>query len=491
MQERRRIVDLWQRGAAAVLVTLVRVEGSSYRRPGARMLITAEGEYAGSISGGCLEAEVVRKSPWKVRGGAVVERYSTLFDDTAEIPYGLGCGGTVDLLLEPAGTPEFDALMEGMAASLRGETHHVVTQLPGCGRRLSRTVCDPGGRILFASPSHPVVGDAATSGQDLAENPDPGAEPAEPFDEWLEPPQRLFVFGAGDDAQPMVEMASLLGWGVYVVDGRRQWARAERFPQAGQVLAASPSPIPETLNPAARDPPASGPAALSPADLHSLATDPLAMLDIGPRDAAVVMTHSYEQDRAWLAALLPKRPRYLGLLGARHRSALLVSEVAAMLGWSVQRVCDGLFAPVGLDLGGDGAEAIALAIVAEIQTCCQGKLGLSRRMTPVAVAEQVAQGGALTLPAGAMRALSAAGAVRLSAASPVTQASGVAAVVLAAGFSRRLGRPKQTLTLEGESLVSRAARVARDAGLSPVIVVVNPEATFRKPRFSSKDALWS
>jgi xanthine dehydrogenase accessory factor len=108
----------------------------------------------------------------------------------------------------------------------------------------------------------------------------------------------------------------------------------------------------------------------------------------------VLMSHSYEQDRAWLAALLPRHPQYLGLLGARHRSALLVSEAAAMLGWSVDRACAELFAPVGLDLGGDGAEAIALAVIAEIQARCQGKIGLSRRMTAEAVAEQVAEGGA-------------------------------------------------------------------------------------------------
>src|SRR5665213_3278429 len=97
MMERRRICQLWDRGNAAALVTLVRVEGSSYRRTGARLLIAADGQYAGSISGGCLEAEVIRKAQWLVRNGnAVVERYSTLFDDTAEIPFGLGCGGTVD-----------------------------------------------------------------------------------------------------------------------------------------------------------------------------------------------------------------------------------------------------------------------------------------------------------------------------------------------------------------------------------------------------------
>ena len=123
-----------------MLVTLVRVEGSSYRRPGAHLLIGADGGYAGTISGGCLEAEVVRKAAWMVRDGAIVERYSTLFDDTAEIPFGLGCGGVVDLLLEPAETPECRALLEAMEASLGGDESSVATWLPEDGKPLRRAL---------------------------------------------------------------------------------------------------------------------------------------------------------------------------------------------------------------------------------------------------------------------------------------------------------------------------------------------------------------
>ena len=278
-----------------------------------------------------MEAEVVRKAGWMVRGGAVVERYSTLFDDTAEIPYGLGCGGTVELLAEPAGTVEFGVLMEALEASLEGVESRVVTWLPEKGRALRR-----------------VVGEV---------------EAEDGFVERVEAPQRLVVFGAGDDARPMVQMAALLGWSVVVVDGRAQWARAERFPDARRVVVAQ-------------------------------GFGELEELGIGARAAVVVMTHSYEQDRVWLAGALRCGPRYLGLLGARHRSALLVSETAALLGWSVDQACEGLFAPVGLDLGGDGAEAIALAVVAEIQACVEGKLGKSRRMTREMVEEQVTQGGA-------------------------------------------------------------------------------------------------
>jgi xanthine dehydrogenase accessory factor len=341
MLERRKIVEMWQHGEAVALATLVRIEGSSYRRVGARLLIGIEGAYVGSISGGCLEAEVVRKAPWIARNGAVVERYSTLFDDTAEVPYGLGCGGTIDLLIEPAGTKEFEALMQSLQASLRGQEFRVVTQLPETTQALRRCVLDTNGNHFFRSAEGVV-------------------DPSMPhFEERLEAPQRLLVFGAGNDAQPLVKMAALLGWTVVVVDGRAQSATIERFPEASRVVCAT------SIN----------------------------GLEVRGNDAVVVMTHSYEQDRSWLSQLLPLAPRYLGLLGARHRSALLVSEAAAILAWSVSRACEGLFAPVGLDLGGDGAEAIALAVVAEMQACCEGKLGVSRRMTAELVAEQIDKSG--------------------------------------------------------------------------------------------------
>ena len=160
MLDRRQIVALYARGNATALVTLIRVEGSSYRRAGARLLICADGSYAGSISGGCLEAEVIRKAQWLVREGATVQRYSTLFDDTAEIPFGLGCGGTVDLLIEPTQTPECDALIAAMQASLAGQTQYVETRLPGAHASLQRKVLADGTvwplTSRFKPPSRPL-----------------------------------------------------------------------------------------------------------------------------------------------------------------------------------------------------------------------------------------------------------------------------------------------------------------------------------------------
>jgi xanthine/CO dehydrogenase XdhC/CoxF family maturation factor len=361
MMERRQIVELWRstRGAT-VLVTLVRAEGSSYRRPGARLLLAPEQAlHAGTLSGGCLEAEVVKKAPWMVRDGARVERYSMMFDDTADIPFGLGCGGTVELLFEPADAPEGRALLEALEGSLAGRETTVVSFLPGGGRTLRRLIVDSAGTVVFKS--------AALSDEKIAcaQRLTAGEVYDGRFVERLCAPHRLFVLGAGDDARPLVELATQVGFAVTVADGRPQLARRERFPRAESVVALG-------------DDPARG----------------CGRLGITPSDAVVLMTHSYDQDRALLVATLPLASRYLGLLGARHRSSLLVSEAAAMLGRTVAECCERLFAPVGMDLGGDGPEAIALAIVAEVHGVVHGRLGSSLRLSAEDVAEQVRKGGA-------------------------------------------------------------------------------------------------
>lgn len=353
MVERGRIVRLAARAesTAGVMVTLVRAEGSSYRKPGARLL-TVDGEYAGTISGGCLEAEVVKKAAWAVRSGAVVERYSTTFEDTSEIPYGLGCGGVVDLLLEPSGTPEFGALLRALQGSLRGEPAVVITFLPTGKAPMLRAVLSAAGEVVFRSEGlRPSTIQAALAG-----------EVEDVFLERLAAPQRLVVLGAGDDVQPLVRMAALLGWSVTVADGRKQLARPERFPEAERVLAVRAGAI----------------------DAIGIRAD----------DAVVLMTHSYEQDREWLAAVLPIAPRYLGVLGARHRSSLLVSEASAMTGLSVSECCARIYAPVGLDLGGDGPEAIALAVMAEAHACCMGRLAYSRHLSLADISLQGSRTGA-------------------------------------------------------------------------------------------------
>jgi xanthine dehydrogenase accessory factor len=370
MVERSAIVEQWRtrQDDSALLATLVRVEGSSYRRPGARMYIHSTG-FVGAISGGCLEGDVSRKAAWIARNGAAIEQYSTLFDeildetnslDTREIPYGLGCGGVIDVLVEPIGLPETEAMLRALEASERGETFYVATILPSAedqSSRFARVILRANGTVFFASSGldgkvrSGLVSLASTIGESNIVSLAFENETREVFLEPFLPPQRLILFGAGDDARPVVRMANLLGWRVTVADGRPWLAQSSRFPKAERVL---------TLRENAAN---------------------FDQLGLSDRDAVALLTHSFEQDRNLLVKLLPLNLRYLGLLGARHRSRLLLTEAASQLGWSPERALEKVHAPIGLDLGGDSPEAVALAILAEIQSALHQKSAISRGMS--------------------------------------------------------------------------------------------------------------
>lgn len=376
MAERREILEMWRRGqdASAVLATLVRVEGSSYRRPGARMYIQPTG-YAGSISGGCLEGEVARKAAWIARHGAAVERYSTLYDEAApadsrEIPYGLGCGGVLDLLLEPIALPETQAMLLALEAAERGAIFVSATLLPSGSvanqklvrailrKRSSKDTPDSSTPFFVSENLDAAIQSAlvtlaanATATETVSITLD-GASRSVYVEEIL-PPQRLVVFGAGQDATPLVAMAHLLGWRVAVADGRAWMAQPARFPQAEQVLA--------------------------------LGEDAANLADLGltSDDAVAILTHSFDQDRSLLRRLLPMELRYVGLLGARNRSQLLLKEVAQQLGWTPEECLRRVHAPIGLDLGGDSPQSVALTIMAEIQAVLHRKAIASRSMSEI------------------------------------------------------------------------------------------------------------
>lgn len=369
MVERSAIVEQWRsrQDNSAVLATLVRVTGSSYRRPGARMYIHSTGS-VGAISGGCLEGEVTRKAAWITRNGPAVERYSTLFDeildettspDTREIPYGLGCGGVLDVLLEPVASPETHAVLRALEAAQRGETLYSATVLPGADNSFpfARVIVREDVSIFFASahlnPGLQVelASLARIGNETTAVSISLGNEARDVFLESILQPQRLVIFGAGDDARPLVRMAHLLGWHMAVADGRAWLAQAARFPEAAQVLALSEN-------------------AANIEELH-----------LTDRDAAVMLTHSFDQDKNLLRKLLPLELRYFGLLGARHRSRILLTEVAAQLGWTPEECLHRVHTPTGLDLGGDSPEAVALAILAEIQAVLHGKNAMARGMS--------------------------------------------------------------------------------------------------------------
>ncbi len=366
MNEMNHLLPLWRQLRPTdqdfVLATIVAVEGSGYRKPGARMLIASDGRRAGTISGGCLEAEVAKKAFWYTENGPVVRRYSTRAED-GDVPYGMGCGGVVHVLLERRATaqPLLDAMTDAFDRRVPLAIATFVSGTKLGQRRFSAILPEPDDALSSA------VRDALTMRQATLvpadEHAMPSANSTESiFAEWLAPRPGLFIVGAGNDVQPLIRLARELGWYIAVLDGRSHLATPERFPEADAAFRMTP--------------------------------DSLACLDLRPTDAVALMTHSLEQDKMALRAMLPLKPGYLGVLGPRQRTADMLYELAieseinpydaeqkaaAWLG--------ALHAPMGLDLGGDGPAPIALAILAEIQQTITGRTGKPLRQLKATAAE--------------------------------------------------------------------------------------------------------
>jgi xanthine dehydrogenase accessory factor len=362
MTDLDQILPLWHElqrsGTEYVLATVVAVEGSGYRKPGARMLIGADGRRAGTISGGCLEGEVARKALWRTENGPVVRRYSTIAED-GEVPYGMGCGGVVHLLLERSETAE--PVMRRLAESFadRGPLA-IATVLDGdwIGRRAfwPSESLDPLDAAIATA-----LADVACEGfeeqQSLTRSVRlEGDQTATVRVEWYAARPGLFVFGAGDDAIPLVRQARQLGWYVAVADGRSNLATRARFPEAHDVYVLTGEEFPE--------------------------------LGLRPTDAAVVMTHSLQQDTRILAAVLAEELAYIGVLGPRRRTDEILLSLAGEFDLPESRIdaqvemwMERLHAPMGLDLGGSTSADIALAVIAEIQQCRHRASGLALRVT--------------------------------------------------------------------------------------------------------------
>ena len=335
MAELKRILELAKRAREAheevCVATVVGVEGSAYRRPGARMVLTRSGQRAGTVSGGCLEGEIAKKAWWLTERGAAVQRYSSFFDDDGDMPYGLGCGGTVIVLLE-RGEPAAKTL-EALRSSVeeRGSSVAVIdTSAETSGTAL---IMSDAGEIAWQRPGSEEAAKLADEVREAKASRQVGNF----YIQYLAPPPSVVVFGAGDDAKPLVEFMAELDWHVTVADGRSQLIRAERFPQAAVVG------LDDGLREAAA------------------------------ADAAVIMTHSYEQDRQILGRLLEPDLKYLGILGPRQRTQRLVGEIVPGLSRTAEDCMARLHSPVGLDLGGHSPAAIALSIAAELQAVVSGR----------------------------------------------------------------------------------------------------------------------
>lgn len=350
--------------AGCGLATVTAVEGSSYRRPGARLVLRPDGTRFGSISGGCLEEDLlIRLREVMERGQSQTLTYDTTEENDLVWGVGLGCHGKVTLLLERLGTlPPALAFAHEAASAMRTgvvlATVYASTSPDGLGTCLGLA---GDGRLWHTDLAEPVKEVFSTAaGSSLADEksawkafPDLRGAPSV-FFEYIAPPPRLVILGAGDDAQPLARLARELGWTVTVADPRSAYATRERFPAAADVVAVSPGQI----------------ASKVAFDEHTF---------------AVVMTHHYVHDLPLLRALLPLELPYLGLLGPRKRAEKLLADLATEGFSPTPAMKARLHAPVGLDLGGDTPEAVALSMLAEMQAVLQGREGtpLRQRTRPI------------------------------------------------------------------------------------------------------------
>jgi xanthine/CO dehydrogenase XdhC/CoxF family maturation factor len=369
---------------AAVLATVVRVEGSSYRLPAARMLIDATGQRIGSVSGGCLEADVARRGRLlSDQSPNALLRYDGS-DEDAAWGFGLGCNGSIEVFIERladrAGTAmEFirQCVRQRTAGALitvfRVDGDVAAGVLPGA--RLMMTdvgtaadgVGSPGLLELFTSDARGCLAGRETSTVVYELN--GGTARVHALVEAVRPPTPLVIFGAGHDAVPLVRAAKQIGWHVTVVDRRPGYAKPERFPLADAVVACD----------------------LDAVDSHvSITTDTV----------AVVMTHHYPDDRVLIERLLSSPARYVGALGPRARTDRILSECAqAGANFSSEQLAR-LYAPIGLDIGAEGPDQVALAVVAEIISAMNNRPGgpLRDRRAPI---HEPANVRVVTMPQGA------------------------------------------------------------------------------------------
>jgi xanthine dehydrogenase accessory factor len=328
----------------AALATLVQVEGSSYRRAGARLLWREDGTRIGSISGGCLEEDVIQHCRSVLaEGKARTVVYDTTDENDLVWGVGLGCNGIVRLLIEPlSARPPFMAALE---ESWEQRTSVVIAHVfsGAAPEKLGAAIVVSAQGILWQA-LHPqaaapeiAVGarEALTERHSTTRTVSTLRGSLEVFFEYVPPPLSLLVFGAGDDAQPLARLAAELGWEVSVFDPRPAFAQPSRFPEASRVVVQNPE------------------------QAGSIATD--------DRTVAVVMTHHYLHDVPLMKALLPRKLRYLGLLGPKKRAEKILAELAGTGIQADSKTLATLHAPVGLDLGGTGPENVALSILAEIQ----------------------------------------------------------------------------------------------------------------------------
>ncbi len=345
-----RLAD-WQHGSVpAALATVVQVRGSAYRHEGAKLLVAADGSTAGNVSGGCLELDVREVAQQVIASGtAEVRNYCSGTDQVSAWDLGVGCDGQVDVFIEPVTeSRQRERALLDLDAPFAVCTVIDSPEANECRKRIVVTVAGGEGALTVTDFGRQVVavvqewiGRGAASGLHEV------AGRSVFFDIFFPPPQ-LVVVSAGDDAQPLVRFALDLGFRVSVVDHRPGLLLPERFPGARLV--------------------------------RGDATVLTPRITIDENCYVIIMMHHFAHDTAYLGAIIPTRAAYIGMLGPRQRTERIMASIGAGASEDTR-----IHGPVGLDIGTDGAEQVALSVLAEIMAFRSGRgaRSLRERRVPI------------------------------------------------------------------------------------------------------------
>ncbi len=331
-------------GKRTALATVVLVEGSAYRKAGARMLITEDGQLTGAISGGCLEGDALRKARMVIlQQEPLLVTYDTMDDDDAKLGVGLGCNGIIHILIEPVdpGKTNPITLLKAVISSqgycvlltVFNITDRKAPQPGSClGLANGQTIRNGLEKLPFESELLEDANNALVTQLSAIT----AYQGYTAFVQCVKPLISLVILGAGNDAIPLTKIAAVLGWNITIVDGRPNYASAERFPSVNKIVVAKPESV-------------------------------LDNLELNEWTAFVMMTHNYNYDLAFMKELLPLHPSYIGILGPKKKLERLLEELETSGAAITEKNLDAIHGPVGLDIGSETSEEIALSIAAEIK----------------------------------------------------------------------------------------------------------------------------
>jgi xanthine/CO dehydrogenase XdhC/CoxF family maturation factor len=298
--------------SAWVLATIIATDGSSYRKSGAMMMINDMGQYYGMLSGGCLESDIMRQARrcWDDGCNRIVE-YDMREEEDLAWQLGIGCGGMVRILLQPVNAENYYLQLDLLFDNLQ-----------------QNQACHYKQKIHEKKPENEIIQQSKISQTTSVQSLVSSAEKT--FIQCIKPAPQLAIFGAGVDARPLVAMAAELGWQVLLIDPRQGYARERYFPSAQQIITESIDSLQQC------------------SWLKQL-------------DMVVIMSHNIKLDALALALVQHSNAKYIGMLGPIHRT----KRVLDCAGLSQQDLSTPLANPVGLRLGGELPESIALSILAE------------------------------------------------------------------------------------------------------------------------------